>query len=550
MKKLLTMLVLLAVATSAGALTVGNSGQLIWTYFAGDYASNYDARGIPLSMIDTDIDLNNAFWATINNALAERVDLRFQNTYYIADDAGSNLRLDEAGEVFVTFLHEGAGYKNSFGYFTYQDGQAPLTKEQVAETIVFPNSSFHNSGGSSRGMRSGDTINLGLFPAGTNIGFVIVSNGYGGSGGVKSYQDRDWIFYTLQNLNAENDPGLRPHTVLLYDEASESVILGMEDILRTSGSCDHDFNDLIFTVYANPPTAIETETLVEVPASTDADNDGVPDNNDDFPNDPERAITTTYPSANGWGTLAFEDNWPDEGDYDLNDLVLRYRYTQTLDASNRIKDIEATFEITARGATFSNGFGLHLPGVAASLVESAALSINGSPETPVAVEAGQSEASFVVIDNAQPHSPVPPGFQFHNTEPGSPRQTGSSFTLSLTLSAARPKSVIGLPPYNPFLFRSWDRGLEVHLPDHPPTDLADLSRFGTSDDDSNVAAGRTYKTAANLPWALDIPSDWEHPSENSQVIFAYPDLGPWAQSAGASNTNWYLVNKDRGFIYE
>jgi len=37
------------------------------------------------------------------------------------------------------------------------------------------------------------------------------------------------------------------------------------------------------------------------------------------------ASVTYYPSSNDWATIAFEDNWPIEGDYDMNDLVVYLR---------------------------------------------------------------------------------------------------------------------------------------------------------------------------------------------------------------------------------
>ncbi|MFZ4475288.1 MAG: LruC domain-containing protein [Saprospiraceae bacterium] len=46
------------------------------------------------------------------------------------------------------------------------------------------------------------------------------------------------------------------------------------------------------------------------------------------------------------------------------------------------------------------------------------------------------------------------------------------------------RSALGSAPYNPFLIAHGDRGVEIHLPLHPPTDLAQFSLFGTLDDDS------------------------------------------------------------------
>lgn len=62
------------------------------------------------------------------------------------------------------------------------------------------------------------------------------------------------------------------------------------------------------------------------------------------------------------GTLAFEDNWPQKGDYDFNDFVTGYSYS--LIKGNNDKDVKAirlTFIPRALGASYNSGFGIQLP---------------------------------------------------------------------------------------------------------------------------------------------------------------------------------------------
>ncbi len=51
----------------------------------------------------------------------------------------------------------------------------------------------------------------------------------------------------------------------------------------------------------------------------DKDGDGIPDDEDEFPEDAERAFTANYLGETTWKTLMFEDLWPNKGDYDLTD---------------------------------------------------------------------------------------------------------------------------------------------------------------------------------------------------------------------------------------
>jgi hypothetical protein len=167
--------------------------------------------------------------------------------------------------------------------------------------------------------------------------------------------------YSNKNFNTFTTAAHRQHTVLLKDEVRELLLLGMEDTSRPGG--DNDFNDAVFYVTANPYTALITENLATTKTSTesDRDRDGIPDRNDEFPDDPERAFTVYFPAKGQLATLAFEDMWPRQGDYDMNDLVMDYQFRMVTNASNRVVDLNADFYPSAVGASFRNGFGLALP---------------------------------------------------------------------------------------------------------------------------------------------------------------------------------------------
>lgn len=64
---------------------------------------------------------------------------------------------------------------------------------------------------------------------------------------------------------------------------------------------DYDFNDVMLKVTATPEKAIEP--------------------GEDIPVEEEVVVTESI-----HGTLAFEDQWPNAGDYDLNDFVVNYTY--------------------------------------------------------------------------------------------------------------------------------------------------------------------------------------------------------------------------------
>jgi LruC domain-containing protein len=539
MRKLAWILPVLVLASlSLGYTLVG--GKVVWTFLAGAYSGNYDSSGIPVAF-DSVKAWDPAFLERVTKALPEQKSVPALHPEYLASDEAANVRLTEEADVFVSFLHEGAGNKNSFGYFRFDDATVPTTGLGVSEVVLFPNSSYNNSGGSAAGLKTGQTLALGRFPGGTRLGFFVASGGFNTTTGVDTTLRASSLFYTLQGLNPEANTALRPHTVLLYDSPTQSAVLGMEDINRVSTSCDQDFNDILFVVTANPPEALSGTTLTKLPPVTDRDKDGVADTDDAYPDDPARAFDEYLPSRGTWGTLAYEDQWPTQGDYDMNDLVVLYQYHLVTDANRAVKDVDAGFRIAARGAGNHNGFGLRLPGVSAGQVQAATLQVGTAAATAVTSESA-SEAVFRLFDDAQPLTPSPTGCLFFRTEPGCLGVDPPAFRLFVTFQAAVAPAILGKYPYDPFLFRSSQRGLEVHLPDHAATSLADASLLGSGQDTSDAAGGRWYKTSRNLPWALHIPGTWKHPLEKTEILQAYPDFAPWAQSGGASNPSWYILN--------
>jgi LruC domain-containing protein len=504
------------------------------------YDANHDNKGIPL-----DLTLSTTVSAELMDRIALAVpegrDVREAGVSLITDDAGGNITMSEAGDVWVTFLHEGAGYKNSLGYIAYPVNNPPASPEDVQHTIIFPNTSYAWSGGSSAGLRSGDQVYLGNFAKDTRITFFVVSNGWTSSGVQERWND--WVFYTLRGFNPEPPADdLNAHTVLLYDPDEEKIVLGIEDIKRTEGSCDHDFNDALFAIESNPPEAIQTEELLVITEVADRDGDGVPDAEDELPDDPLGAFLASYPSLDGYATIAFEDNWPHYGDFDFNDLVLRYQLDEIRDVYGDVTAIRGRFEMMARGAGWDSGFGIHFPGVAPSALASAEVSINGAAPTPLVSESGQSDLTLILVQNTKQQLAQGSYWCWYFNTQNCKEAEPIPFDFELIFAQPIPQGQIGAAPYNPFMFQTAHRHLEVHLPGNVPTDKVNPSIFGANwnKDDSDPTTGRYYLSIDNLPWAINLPVDWHHPLEWTDVTQAYPGMITWAESSGATALDWYL----------
>lgn len=227
--------------------------------FLGPYTSD----GTPLNMAPNDV-ISQKTLDMIKNSLPERYPVPDYNPHYISSDFTHDIVVfEEAADVWVTFVSEGAGYRNVLGFYTYDINNGIWEAPKASDiTIVFPNVSAAGSGGS---LVAGNKVHLGRFPAGTGIGWVLLANGWNGT----QVTDGLWRLFSNPTFNPEKEYELQYHNVLLNDPENERIILGFEDIRRDYSNCDNDFNDAIFYVTANPYTALDRNNLADVSTAAD-----------------------------------------------------------------------------------------------------------------------------------------------------------------------------------------------------------------------------------------------------------------------------------------
>lgn len=496
--------------------------------------SDFNTHGKPFDLVRPQDPIEQPFLNDVNSSLPEGVSVLSSHPEYLAEGRQSNFLLSQDADVFVTFFHEGTPNKNVLGFYHFDTNNPPETTADIDSVyIIFPNASYAGSGGN---LRPGDKMNLGYFPAGTEIGWVLLVDGFETRGGVSS---GDVQFYSIPGLNPETDPDLQQHNILLYDEARDLTVLGFEDV-RRDDTADNDFNDVLFYVTSNPASAVSTVDLSSVTyTGDDSDGDGISDPVDDYPNDADRAYDNYYPALNTFGSLAFEDLWPYRGDYDFNDLVVDYYFTEVLNASNQVVELKADFVLKATGAGFENGFGFEM-GVSPDEITSISGSqIVGSAVTLASngTEANQAKAVCMVFDNVYGIVTRPEGF-YVNTQPDAPYVEPDTVNIVITFAEPQSSSMLGSPPYNPFIFVNQDRTREVHLAEHPPTSLAAESGYFGSGDDNSEGSGY-YKTSNNLPWALDIVETLSYPLERVTIDEAHIYFIGWAETSGTSYADWF-----------
>ncbi len=235
------------------------------------YLGGWDANGLPDYLESTGDAVPPETLELIEEVLPEGV----PNLDYIDYNDYLNVTVDTGTRVWASFIHEDAGYKNTFAMYQYPVNDPPLIESDIDSlTIIFPNTSLTGSGGS---LTRGDKIYYDSVPAGTVIAFAIIANAFSNShtNTTINNQGND-IFYSNNNLNPETPDSLKAHNVTFWDSQQEKYILGFDDINRNNSSCDHDFNDVIYYITLDPIPLFD-DTLNEMPPDIeDPDETGLP----------------------------------------------------------------------------------------------------------------------------------------------------------------------------------------------------------------------------------------------------------------------------------
>ena len=267
-------------------------------------AASANAQQVPEDM--TSIAVSQDILDTVARQLPER---QAAGAAFLNESYAPSLRLDAASHLAVSFVSEGAGYRNAVGYFTYQDnafdgysfgdfdtngsGNISFTEMQSVGAVddigvLFSNFSGAGSGGL---LQTGDTVVIGggtiaqdgdgwamtgdtVFDAGTNVGFFLVANGWNGSGvnGVDNLADNA-TYWSMDFLNPENTADATVadvsretrHLAMLNVTDANQVLVGFEDLNRATG--DNDFNDAVFIVRSDPAEALQNSNIPKVSAA-------------------------------------------------------------------------------------------------------------------------------------------------------------------------------------------------------------------------------------------------------------------------------------------
>lgn len=384
-------------------------------------------------------------------------------TNLVSDDA--DILIKEDANVVVNYFGGDTGAQSVFAYYCYSENASIDEIRQAAKhaCVIFPNA--HKS---SLGNYSGVAVNLkyinetGSFPeeeperipAGTKIGFLIWNDGWRG---VKANGN---MFYSTKSLNSDKIS----HTAIFAakNKVGERVnVITMEDWKNG----ENDYNDVAFVISSNPIAAIE-----------------VPD----VPNPGDRQGTEKYS-----GVLGFEDNWPEQGDYDLNDVVMKYQSSVDYNIDNKVLNIIDKFTLAWTGANYKNSFAYEVP---FDLSKASKVTVNGSETSSYSgnvITLFKDAKAELGVSNVNAEDMINQNIQ------------EKTYTVSIQFNNPTLDKSVVVAPYNPFI-KVFNSATEVHLTDHKPTTGAN-NRFPSGADISRGDVDGTYFICKDgFPFAIHV----------------------------------------------
>ena len=451
-----------------------------------------------------------------------------------------DLLLEQDSEVTFTLLGGSTCWTSALGYYYYTDDNKPTKPSDINVIMLFPNTqdgqwaratalklkSYNGNIGTLRG----DVVQLMYypnianddkggattkFPKGTRIGFILKSQGWGmqgreysvNAGSLKNngFKNFNWWSSTTDGVSygtmLNNDSGNHPNpegksrgAKFSYKAANGDTytLISFEDAMD-----DKDYDDLIFAL---KPVGV-------------------------FASLPE--IANQKSSTNG--VYAFEDLWPNKGDYDLNDAVVNVKHEKEFNNNGKI--IKETFYLT----TYQNYV---------ELTSGLALTLNTKVTPKVAMKKIAPGSTVTEVASFETEGNI-----YYLTNDFT-KELGTTYILELTYNNPLSSSE-KLASIKPFIYRpeEGNKYWEVHIPMEAPTANMNTSYFGKGDDRSNPSSGLYFVRQGDYPFGFYLKNAdisafegtiLKRENESKSIDQFFPGFLEWSTSGGITNQDWYL----------
>lgn len=361
------------------------------------------------------------------------------------------------------------------------------------------------------------------------------------------------VVFKATNQNNTDKSMIKVEEYLKFHEPTHAQLLGNLVVEGTIKGTENPYNQLQANESVNTGFDESKYTIETCGGIFNEGDEGLPPSDPTIPVEIEDGATYTY---------AFEDQWPVYGDFDMNDLVISI---DKKSLTTQDKKLKIQGRIRAVGAGRNIGAGIRFLNVNASSitsVEGKTQSTNGN-KVALSFESGQKYPVIILCDDAHKFCGNPDGDKtFFCTDPSASSQynTGDGANFEVTMefnSEAEAQKAYAINNIDVFIInRAASKDIsrtEVHVAGYAPTDVANMSQFGTANDASkpnanfNSPAKGNYISIDGLAWGIciplikgsnDQPNVWAWPRETSIITAAYPQFKTWITSNGADAKDW------------
>ncbi len=484
----------------------------------------------------------------------------FESTKIELADGSFTTEYDGA-ELWVTFIKEGATYQNTFGYYIYKNGvnMTEANGYKMDRIVIWPSTSMKSQSPytsnslcsqDSKGnwlinknnapLSSGDRVQLLFrdpetgavskrFPKGYTVGFWFCADSYNpgwhttasSNTGLSEEYTSSMIF--TQNSARSNPwrPGkAKPNS---YFGNSNPEITNKSLITKTTPTRFMQYDTKLLG---------EKFTLYAVEDGTDAKwNDIL------FAVSRKDYEKVTYAGKNlavepfhTISTYAFEDKWPDGGDFDMNDVIIEHDLQQIYTESNHNFIVRDEFRLVSKleAASNHNAFYVQLPRGEEGNVANMTVTINGVKQ-PNRYEAATN--SIIIF-----------------TDQREAIQKGET-TVVVTRDLSGTSYEVGKLTYNPYLISNCisstgesqigEGRIEIHLPGFAITDLG--KKLPENESINYYYASKFVSQGSKYPFAIGFVNvaDWEAPNPGVRIDETFKYYSDWCNTSGDEHPDWY-----------
>lgn len=449
---------------------------------------------------------------------------------------------DKTGtKLWFRFMDEHAWNQNVIGYYYYPEGQeASLNKKTMKKYIILPNASKPNHYPYCKPTsnapyeteyapaQSGMAIQMlfedpetgivsEVFPAGYTIGFFCLSDSYNANSSSINVTDGKALF---SNDALNSDGRSRFICLSMTSNDKDYLVYGLED-----GTSDKSYEDILFIIDAEEPDMIQEPERVTIESVTGT-------------------TTNNTLAEHVYYTYAFEDNYEDKRDYDLNDVVIEhhrvYNSKKTSALQKQLTNIVDYFSLTSTSAAFDNAFGLQYAKSHSELGQNISIKYEASKNgadwttwTPKTKYQWTNSANKDLRTYILYNSKNLDGVKYFRVT----RTFNGVIDADEVREAEQSIYPFIIPKWDTRNGNSWN---EIHLPGNEITPYA-INAENNEDDfhfvDTQVEAGMLFPYAIRL--TLTKTDCFEPSTEGRRIDKTYPKYTEWIHSKGSNAQDWY-----------